>query len=63
MYNDLPSGRMSGTINGWGERNMDVKAAAKAIRKGDISPVYLLYGSEKYQMKQFVEMLDRKSVV
>ncbi|AZH30389.1 MULTISPECIES: DNA polymerase III subunit delta [Paenibacillus] len=41
---------------------MDVKTASKAIRKGDISPVYLLYGSEKYQMKQFVDMLKEKVV-
>ncbi|MDP4097023.1 DNA polymerase III subunit delta [Paenibacillus sp. P96] len=41
---------------------MDLKAAVKAIRKGDIAPVYLLYGTEKYQMKQFADMLQENVI-
>jgi len=36
---------------------MDVKSAAKAIRNGDTAPVYVLYGSEKYQIQQFADLL------
>ena len=37
---------------------MDAKAAAKAVKQGDIAPVYLLYGSEKYQMNEFAALLE-----
>ncbi|KAF9120091.1 hypothetical protein BGX30_003381 [Mortierella sp. GBA39] len=37
---------------------MDVKAAVKAIRQGDVSPVYLLYGTEKYQMNEFTSLME-----
>ncbi|AOZ91756.1 DNA polymerase III subunit delta [Paenibacillus crassostreae] len=36
---------------------MDIKAATKAIKHGDVSPVYLLYGLEKYQIKEFTTLL------
>lgn len=41
---------------------MDAKAAAKAVRQGDVSPVYLLYGSEKFQMKEFAELLEAQLI-
>ncbi|GIO34124.1 MULTISPECIES: DNA polymerase III subunit delta [Paenibacillus] len=41
---------------------MDVKAAAKAVKQGDIAPVYLLYGTEKYQMNEFVSFLTEHAV-
>ncbi|WP_054956690.1 DNA polymerase III subunit delta [Paenibacillus dakarensis] len=37
---------------------MDAKTAAKAVKQGQVSPVYLLYGSEKYQMKEFAALLE-----
>lgn len=37
---------------------MDAKAAAKAVKQGEISSVYLLYGSEKYQMNEFAALLE-----
>lgn len=39
---------------------MDAKAAAKAIKQGEVSPVYLLYGTEKYQMNEFVSFLEEQ---
>jgi DNA polymerase-3 subunit delta len=36
---------------------MDVKSATKAIRSGDTAPIYVLYGTEKYQIQQFTELL------
>ncbi|WP_438346907.1 DNA polymerase III subunit delta [Paenibacillus sp. FA6] len=36
---------------------MDIKTATKAIKHGDAAPVYLLYGSEKYQIKKFGSLL------
>ncbi|GAB6990701.1 DNA polymerase III subunit delta [Paenibacillus pini] len=41
---------------------MDVKSAAKAIKQGEISPIYLLYGSEKYQMKEFTSFLEEQVI-
>lgn len=37
---------------------MDAKAAAKAVKQGEVSSVYLLYGSEKYQMNEFAAFLE-----
>jgi DNA polymerase-3 subunit delta len=37
---------------------MDIKTATKAIKHGDVSPVYLLYGLEKYQIKKFSSFLE-----
>ena len=37
---------------------MDAKAAAKAVKQGEVSSVYLLYGSEKYQMNEFAALLE-----
>lgn len=39
---------------------MDIKTATKAIKHGDVSPVYLLYGSEKYQIKKFTTLLEEQ---
>ncbi|KHF31660.1 DNA polymerase III subunit delta [Paenibacillus sp. JTLBN-2024] len=41
---------------------MDVKTAVKAVKQGDISPVYLLYGTEKYQMNEFVSFLVEQTI-
>lgn len=41
---------------------MDVKSAAKAIRQGEVSPVYLLYGTEKYQIKEFTTLLEDQTL-
>lgn len=41
---------------------MDMKTAAKAIKKGDIRPIYILYGSEKYRMNEFVQYLLHETV-
>lgn len=37
---------------------MDARSAAKAIKQGEVSSVYLLYGSEKYQMNEFAALLE-----
>lgn len=37
---------------------MDAKAAAKDIRQGKISPLYVLYGSEKFRMNEFAAFLE-----
>lgn len=37
---------------------MDAKAAAKDIKQGKISPLYVLYGSEKFRMNEFAAMLE-----
>ncbi|WP_106768386.1 DNA polymerase III subunit delta [Paenibacillus faecalis] len=37
---------------------MDAKSAAKAVKQGEVSSVYLLYGSEKYQMNEFAALLE-----
>ena len=39
---------------------MDIKTATKAIKHGDVSPVYLLYGLEKYQIKKFSSLLEEQ---
>jgi len=41
---------------------MDAKAAAKAVKQGDVSSVYLLYGSEKFQMREFAEFLETQLI-
>ncbi|MCM3784513.1 DNA polymerase III subunit delta [Neobacillus mesonae] len=40
----------------------DVKTAIKAIRGGDPASVYLLYGTEKYQMKQFADTMKEQLI-
>lgn len=41
---------------------MDVKSATKAIRNGDTAPIYVLYGTEKYQIQQFTDMLKEQVI-
>ncbi|MBD7967558.1 DNA polymerase III subunit delta [Paenibacillus gallinarum] len=41
---------------------MDVKTAVKAIRKGEPASVYLLYGTEKYSIKQFTDVLKEQLI-
>ncbi|MGG6314063.1 DNA polymerase III subunit delta [Paenibacillus macerans] len=41
---------------------MDAKTAAKDIKQGRISPLYLCYGSEKYQIQEFVALLQNTLV-
>ncbi|CAM2833715.1 DNA polymerase III subunit delta [Paenibacillus sediminis] len=36
---------------------MDAKTALQQIRKGQVSPIYLCYGTEKYQIQQFITLL------
>jgi len=42
---------------------VDVKAAIKEIKQGKVSPLYLCYGTEKYQMQQFITLLQEQIVV
>lgn len=39
---------------------MDMKAAAKAIKQGQVSPIYVLYGTEKYRMKELCDVLEKQ---
>lgn len=41
---------------------MDAKTAAKAIKQGNISPLYVLYGSEKFRMNEFAAMLEEQLI-
>lgn len=41
---------------------MDLKTAVKQIRAGEVSPLYLCYGTEKYRMKEFVAMLESELI-
>ncbi|WMT43444.1 DNA polymerase III subunit delta [Paenibacillus sp. D2_2] len=41
---------------------MDVKTAIKEIKQGKVSPLYLCYGTEKYQMQQFIALLQEQIV-
>ncbi|GGF83531.1 DNA polymerase III subunit delta [Paenibacillus aceti] len=41
---------------------MDVKTAIKEIKQGKISPLYLCYGTEKYQIQQFIALLQEQVV-
>lgn len=37
---------------------MDAKMAAKDIKQGNIAPLYVLYGSEKFRMNEFAALLE-----
>lgn len=37
---------------------MDAKTAIKEIKQGKISPLYVLYGSEKFRMNEFTALLE-----
>lgn len=39
---------------------MEAKDAVKEVKNGRISPVYALYGKDRYRMKQFAELLADK---
>lgn len=39
---------------------MDAKTAIKDIKQGRISPLYLCYGTEKYQIREFVGLLQER---
>ncbi|GIP20568.1 DNA polymerase III subunit delta [Paenibacillus sp. J22TS3] len=41
---------------------MDVKTAVKEIKKGAVSPLYLCYGSEKYQIQEFIHLVQEQIV-
>lgn len=41
---------------------MDAKTAAKEIKQGKISPLYVLYGSEKFRMNEFAAMLEEQLI-
>ncbi|CAM3320983.1 MULTISPECIES: DNA polymerase III subunit delta [Saccharibacillus] len=41
---------------------MDLKTAVKQVKAGEVSPVYLCYGTEKYRIKQFVSMLEKELI-
>ncbi|GGH28037.1 DNA polymerase III subunit delta [Paenibacillus segetis] len=41
---------------------MDVKSAVKEIKQGRVSPLYLCYGTEKYQIQEFVGTLQETIV-
>ncbi|MEK3731222.1 MULTISPECIES: DNA polymerase III subunit delta [Paenibacillus] len=41
---------------------MDAKTAAKAVKQGEAASVYLLYGSEKYQMNEFAALLEEQLI-
>jgi DNA polymerase-3 subunit delta len=41
---------------------VDVKTAAKAIKQGEVAPIYLLYGTEKYQMKEFTSLMENQLI-
>jgi DNA polymerase-3 subunit delta len=45
-------------MNGKGSGGMDAKTAIKEIKQGKISPLYLLYGSEKFRMNEFAALLE-----
>jgi DNA polymerase-3 subunit delta len=38
--------------------NMDVKTALKQIQSGKILPIYICFGTEKYQLNQFIKKLQ-----
>ena len=41
---------------------MDVKSAVKEIKQGRVSPLYLCYGTEKYQIQEFIGVLQETIV-
>lgn len=41
---------------------MDAKAAIKEIKQGHVSPLYLCYGTEKYQIQEFIGVLKETIV-
>ncbi|AIQ14009.1 DNA polymerase III subunit delta [Paenibacillus durus] len=41
---------------------MDAKTAAKEIKQGNFSPVYCLYGSEKFRMNEFAAFLESELI-
>ncbi|OPA78375.1 DNA polymerase III subunit delta [Paenibacillus selenitireducens] len=41
---------------------MDYKAAMRDIHKGNIQPIYVCYGTEKYRMDEFVQYLTQKLI-
>ncbi|MFD1177738.1 DNA polymerase III subunit delta [Paenibacillus puldeungensis] len=41
---------------------MDTKTAVKDIKQGRISPLYLCYGTEKYQIQEFTSLLQERLV-
>lgn len=41
---------------------MDAKQAMKDIKQGRISPLYVCYGTEKYQIQEFVGLLQEQLV-
>lgn len=41
---------------------MDVKTAVKQLKQGQVSPIYLCYGTEKYQIQEFIGLLEDQVV-
>ncbi|GGF78655.1 DNA polymerase III subunit delta [Paenibacillus albidus] len=41
---------------------MDAKTAVKDIKQGKISPLYVLYGSEKFRMNEFAALLEAQLI-
>ncbi|MCQ4086174.1 DNA polymerase III subunit delta [Saccharibacillus sp. JS10] len=40
----------------------DTKTAVKQIRAGEVAPLYLCYGTEKYRIKEFVTLLEEELI-
>ncbi|MBP1999133.1 DNA polymerase-3 subunit delta [Paenibacillus shirakamiensis] len=38
---------------------MDARAAMKEIKKGQLAPLYLCFGSEKYQIQEFIQAIQQ----
>ncbi|WHX47760.1 DNA polymerase III subunit delta [Paenibacillus woosongensis] len=41
---------------------MDIKTAIKDIKQGRVSPLYVCYGTEKYQINEFIALLEKHVV-